>query len=122
MFIKPPPKLCPTLSPVAAAAAAAADARVAADTAKAKVAADAASKVIAKNILNVDSDSKDFTRNTRYGYNLYDDEDDGESDSLDNVSGTGPDCACQDSMPARADSYSRSGKRSGYYFNPEMDQ
>jgi hypothetical protein len=107
---------------VAAAAAAAADARVAADTAKAKVAANAASKVIANNMLNVDSDSKDFTRNTRYGCNLYDDEDNDNSNPLDDISGTGPDCACQDSMPARADSYSRSGKRSGYRFNPEMDE
>ena len=118
----PPKQSCPTLSPVAAAAAAAADARVAADTANAKVAAEAASKVIAKNILNLDSNSNGLARNTRYGCNLYDEEDSDKSNPLDNVSGTGPDCACQDSMPARADSYSRSGKRSGYRFNPEMDE
>jgi len=118
----PSKQSCPTLSPVAAAAAAAADARVAADTAKAKVAAEAASKVIAKNILNLDSDSNGLARNTRYGCNLYDEEGSDKSNPLDNVSGTGPDCACQDSMPARADSYSRSGKRSGYRFNPEMDE
>lgn len=129
VFISAAQTSCPTLSPVAAAAAAAADARVAADTAKAKVTADAASKVIAKNILNetnntddIDSEARRLPRNTRYGCNLYDKGDNGESDPLDDISGTGPDCACQDSMPARADSYSRSGKRSGYRFNPEMDE
>jgi hypothetical protein len=96
-----PTQSCPTLSPMAAAAAAAADARAAADAARAKVAAEAASKVIAKNIL--DGDSKDLARNTRYGCNVDDVEKTKKSNSLDNLSGTGPDCACQDSMPSSVD-------------------
>ena len=113
---------CPTLSPAAAAAAAAADADAAATIEKAKMAADAASKMIANNMENDDTGypSKKSMRNTRYGCNLYNDDGEGPN-SVDNISGTGPDCACQDSMPARADSYSRSGKRSGYYFNPDTD-
>ena len=96
-----PTQSCPTLSPMAAAAAAAADARVAADAARAKVAAEAASKVIAKNIL--DGDSKELARNTRYGCNVDDVEKTKKSNPLDNLSGTGPDCACQDSMPSSVD-------------------
>jgi hypothetical protein len=90
---------------VASAAALAADADAAVTAEKAKIAADAASKIIANNMAKdnvANMLSKNPMRNTRYGCNLYEGNED-EKNSMDDISGTGPDCACQDSMPERID-------------------